>query len=242
MGETDDKNSPRGNRQEKKTPQSCWVSSSSPLLWIPAGIFSAQLFVRHMREECVVITLRHYFKMVPLLDVFWTHNLAAIAPKCLQTQSSKIYGKINTENERDSYTLLRERQGITWTLTTLLSGCECTLEAAIWAVNLYICLVLSWNSGGFIPGTMLCPAAKLQVKGTKSNEEDTAWVTATTDIILRKEKKLEGSLILFICFIRQCACSHFVIFLLFTGKSRSEIDWGLAGCSLSLKIMSLCSV
>lgn len=34
---------------------------------------------------------------------------------------------------------------------------------------------------------MLCPAAELQVNGTKINEEDTAWVTATTEIILRKE-------------------------------------------------------
>ncbi len=78
--------------------------------------------------------------MVPLLDVFWTHNLAEIAQKHLWIQSSESFGKIKTENERDSYTLQRERQGVTWTLTKLLSGCKCTLQAVIWAVNLYIFL------------------------------------------------------------------------------------------------------
>lgn len=90
MGETDDKNSQR--REEKKGRKKKHLKALHslplvPLLWIPAGIPSVQLFVKQMREQYFEFLLLNY-TMFSL-----THNFGISVPKTYLSSTGKYQEK-----------------------------------------------------------------------------------------------------------------------------------------------------
>lgn len=130
-----------GKDRGKKTPQSCSVSSSGPLLWIPAGIFSA-LCQAHERKN--MLLLRDMAIKLPLLDFL----IAAMAQKtdisrgeiCLgpyqwitkNKLTSRVCDKEISREQLKIWTGWKWKSHpgeraprITWTSAKPLSGCEC---------------------------------------------------------------------------------------------------------------------
>lgn len=90
MGENDDKNPPRGEKNTSKLfsffPQSPATNSSKV-------IFSAQFFVKQMGVEYDVIALRNYFQIVPLLDFFLNDDLAAATQRLTLSNEKNLQTK-----------------------------------------------------------------------------------------------------------------------------------------------------